>query len=203
MLIIGARGMAKEVFEVLQQNSYAGEILFFDDVTPDAPKEIYGSRVLRSLEEVKEQFRKNNNYALGLGNPALRKKIVDKFNAMGGLLNSIISPLATIGKFGNNIGQGCNILPGVVITNDVSIGKGALININVSISHDSVIGAFAEISPGAVITGRCSIGDHAFIGANASILPDVKIGINAIVGAGAVVTKDVADNTTVKGVPAK
>jgi acetyltransferase-like isoleucine patch superfamily enzyme len=45
--------------------------------------------------------------------------------------------------------------------------------------------------------------DDCWIGAGAIILPGVKIGKMAIVGAGAVVTKDVPDNTTVVGIPAK
>ena len=46
------------------------------------------------------------------------------------------------------------------------------------------------------------IGDNVRIGSNATILP-VKIGNNVIIGAGAVVTKDIPDNSIVKGNPAK
>jgi hypothetical protein len=47
------------------------------------------------------------------------------------------------------------------------------------------------------------IGKHCWIGANAVILPGVTLGDYVVVGAGAVVTKNVPDNTTVVGVPAK
>lgn len=43
----------------------------------------------------------------------------------------------------------------------------------------------------------------ASIGSNATILAGVTIGENAMVGAGAVVTRDVPDDATVTGVPAK
>ncbi len=43
----------------------------------------------------------------------------------------------------------------------------------------------------------------ASIGSNATIIAGITIGENAMVGAGAVVTKDVPDNTTVAGVPAR
>ena len=42
-----------------------------------------------------------------------------------------------------------------------------------------------------------------FVGAGATILPGVSLGNGAVIGAGSTVTKDVADETTVAGVPAR
>ena len=47
------------------------------------------------------------------------------------------------------------------------------------------------------------VGNNVWFGGNVAVLPGVKIGNNVIVGAGAVVTKDIPDNCTVAGVPAK
>ena len=52
------------------------------------------------------------------------------------------------------------------------------------------------------ITRPTVVGNNVRIGSNATILP-VTIGDNCIIGAGAVVTKDVPENTTVKGNPAR
>jgi acetyltransferase-like isoleucine patch superfamily enzyme len=46
------------------------------------------------------------------------------------------------------------------------------------------------------------IGNGVRIGSNSTILP-VKIGDNVIIGAGSVVTKDIPDNVTVYGNPAR
>ena len=49
---------------------------------------------------------------------------------------------------------------------------------------------------------KTRVGENVRIGSNATILP-VVIGDNVIIGAGAVVTKNIPDNSTVYGNPAK
>ena len=53
------------------------------------------------------------------------------------------------------------------------------------------------------MVGCIEVGDNVSFGTGCTILGPVKIGNNVVVGAGAVVTKDIPDNCTVAGVPAK
>lgn len=204
MLIVGAKGFAKEVLEVAHQLGDVDDLVFYDDVSSNIDDKLYNRfDVLRSHIEVEKYFTNIDiRFTIGIGNPILRSKMVDVFTKLGGALTSIISPKATIGCFGNNIEIGCNIMTGVVITNDVEIGKGVLINLNSTIGHDTVICDFVEISPGVNISGNCKIGAFSIIGTNAVLLPKVRIGKNVIVGAGSVVTKDIPDNCLVIGTPA-
>ena len=204
MLIIGAKGLAKEVLEIFHQQNELKNIYFYDDVNADVPDILYGQfKVLHNMEQVKAIFKNDPHFTIGIGNPQLRYNLYQQFKDAGGQLVSAISPLAVIGHYGTSIGQGCIIMAGTVITNDVIIGMGCLINPNCTISHDTRVGDFTEISPGVKITGHCNIGALNTIGTGAAILPKLSLGNRVVVGAGAVVTKDVEDGVTVVGVPAK
>jgi len=94
-------------------------------------------------------------------------------------------------------------MPGSILTNDISISKGTIINQLTSIGHDVFIDEYCEICPNVSISGNCKIGSFTFIGTGAIILPKVIIGKNVIIGAGSVVTKDIPNNSLAVGVPAK
>ena len=204
MLIIGAKGFAKEVLEIAFQRDEIKDIVFYDDVNKNVPDKLYNRfEVLKNLSQATTYFKNiDNRFTIGIGNPLLRKELYHKFKSIGGIFSSLISPLANIGHYGTKIGIGCNIMTGTIITNDVTVHKGALINLNCTIGHDSVIGEFVELSPGTHISGNCKIGNYVSFGTNASVLPNISVGSNVVVGAGAVITKNIPDNCMVAGVPA-
>jgi sugar O-acyltransferase (sialic acid O-acetyltransferase NeuD family) len=204
MIIIGAKGFAKEVMEVLHKEDNTENLVFFDDVNDNISGKLFGKfPILKTLEAAKEYFETvDKKFTIGIGNSVLRKKLYDKFTAIGGVYTSVISDAAHLGSYDVSIDEGVNILPGVVVSNSVTIGKGCMLYYNVIVTHDCVIDDFVEISPAATLLGRCKIGAYTHIGANATILPDVVIGSNVTIGAGSVVTKDVPDNVLVVGVPA-
>lgn len=205
MLVVGAKGFAKEVLEVLHQLDDLQQLVFYDDVNSDIPDKLYNRfPILKSLDQARDYFQTvDKRFTIGIGNPVLRKKLLDTFNSLGGEFTSTLSPKATIGHFGNIIGVGTNIMSGSVLTNDIQVGKGTLINLNCTVGHDCIIGAFVEMSPGVHISGNCIVGDFSVLGTNATVLPKITIGKNVIVGAGSVVTKDLPDNCVAVGVPAK
>jgi len=205
MLIIGAKGFAKEVLEVLHQLNEIENLVFFDDVNDDLKGNLYEKfPILKTTAEASNYFNTTDNrFTIGAGNPVFRKKLYDKFTSLGGVFTSTISPLASIGSYDIEIGNGTNLLSGVIISNSSIIGMGCIVYYNSIITHDSNIGDFVEISPSATLLGRCAIGSYSQIGSNATILPDIVVGKNVIIGAGSVVTKNIPDNCVAVGTPAK
>lgn len=205
IVIVGARGFAKEVLEVISQLHWNNRIFFFDDVNTYEEKFLFKTyEIITNLEELQKRMTDKTWYfTLGLGNPYSRYKLYNKFKVNGGIFLSTISPYAIVGKYGVQIQEGVNIMSNVVITSDVVIKKGALINLSCTIGHDSVIEDFVELSPNVNISGNCIIKEFTQIGTNAIILPDITIGRNCIIGAGAVVTKDIPDNSVAVGIPAR
>ena len=98
------------------------------------------------------------------------------------------------------IGGNCHIARGTI--DHTVIGEGSKIDASCSIAHNCRIGKNVAMIMGSRIYGSVDVGDNAYI-ASALIKNQAVVGKNAVVGMGSVVTKDVEDNTTVVGVPAR
>lgn len=112
MLIIGAKGFAKELLEDYYLSNSAEKISFYDDVNADIGDVLFRKfPILKTEEEVRQFFLDNDNkFTIGIGNPLLRFKLFKKFVALNGIFTASISPYARIGSFDNSIGDGSNIM---------------------------------------------------------------------------------------------
>lgn len=143
-----------------------------------------------------------NGVVLGIGDAATRGKVADEVTAAGLTLVTVVHPSAFLGPR-VSVGDGCIVAPGSVITRDVLLGRGVIVNYGSNVGHDCVVRDFAFIGPGAVLTGDVRVGAGSLVGAGAVILPGRSVGSAAVVGAGAVVTRDVTAGETVVGSPAR
>ncbi len=99
-----------------------------------------------------------------------------------------IHPGATIGK-NLFIDHGCGVV----------IGETTIIGNNVILYHGVTLGGTSSKKE----KRHPTICDNVTVGAHAQILGNITIGKNAKIGAGAVVLNNVAENSTVIGIPAR
>lgn len=149
------------------------------------------------------QALKQHGFFIAVGDNRLRHKIYASLQQQQLTPANAIHPSAVIDASAIIAQQGVMIAANVTINPLASIATGAICNTACIIEHECVVGEFAHIGPGAVLCGHVKIGSGAFVGANAVIKQGITVGKNAVIGAGAVVIKDVPDDVTVIGVPAK
>lgn len=130
-----------------------------------------------------------------------RRELFERMKRMGFSFGSVLHPTAIKGCE-CMLGEGSQIMAGVVLQNRVRVGANAVVNTRASIDHDCELGDHTFISPSAVLCGNVTVGEAAFVGVGAVVLPNIHIGSNAVVGAGSVVTKSVPEGCVVVGNPA-
>ncbi|MDG4946647.1 acetyltransferase [Weeksellaceae bacterium KMM 9713] len=201
MLIVGAKGMAQEILDILHNQNKTKDLVFFDDININDPDLLFDKfPIFRSISEVEEYFKNTDQkFSLGIGLPVPRKKFSNQFESLGGVLTKVISNSAIIGNYNTDIEAGVNIALNACISSSVHIKKGSFINAGCLIGHDTNIGEFSVICPSCNIGGYCDIGDLSFIGTGSIIYPNVKIGKNVSIAAGSIVRKNIPDNAIVHG----
>jgi UDP-perosamine 4-acetyltransferase len=137
-----------------------------------------------------------------VGDATARRAVFERFHAAGFSFASVVHPAATVAP-DVAIGEGVQLMAGVVVQTGCRIGDNAILNTRASIDHDCSIGAHAHLAPGAVLSGNVKIGAATLVGVGACIIQGVSIGAGSIIGAGAAVVADVPDRVLSAGVPAK
>ncbi|MDE7326498.1 MAG: acetyltransferase [Lachnospiraceae bacterium] len=141
--------------------------------------------------------------ALGIGNSKVREKIYKKYRKNPKIQFANLIDPSVMCSDRILLGGGNIVCAGTILTVDITIGNCNIINLACTIGHDVVLGDFVTVNPGVNISGNTSIGSGCNIGTGTKIIQGLRIGKNTVVGAGAVVTKELPDDSTAVGIPAK
>jgi sugar O-acyltransferase (sialic acid O-acetyltransferase NeuD family) len=193
MLIIGAGNLGLHVLDMLIDEKYKSEIVFFDERKNSQNSIAWQYKIINTLEAAKEYFSNTSpDFIAAIGNNRTRHKFVEQFEKIGGNLSSMISSRACISRL-LSIDREVIIQPLVSVAHNVSFGKGCVIHANSVIGHDVKLGDYVSVATLTTLIGPCEIGDYAYIGTHCTIMPNIRIGKNAIIAAGSIVDRNMAD----------
>ena len=204
--IFGAGGFGLEVamlIEQINEKSCEWELIGFFDDGVDMEEIVNDYPVLGGTEEL-NNWKRELFLVFALGLPELKKSVFEKVQNKNISYPVLIHPNVVVGKSKFvRIGEGCIITAGNIITTNISIGKHVILNLSCTVGHETEIGDFSSFMPTCNISGEVKIGEATFWGTGAKVINRIKVGDNVFIGAGSVVTKDIPDNVTAVGVPAK
>lgn len=194
LIIIGASGHGRVVADIAKKCGY-DDIVFLDN-DPNISS-CAGYPVVGRDDMV---FHLEGDLFIAVGNGQVRKKLMERENRQN--FPVLIHPNAVVAD-DVEIGCGSVVMAGAVINPGAKIGKGVIVNTSSSIDHDCVLGDYVHVSVGAHLAGTVTVGNNTWIGAGATVSNNVNICGGCMIGAGAVVIKDIEEEGTYVGVPAK
>jgi acetyltransferase EpsM len=189
IVIVGAGSQGAIVADILERAGTPA-IGFVDD-TP-------GKNVLGTIDDLRTVA--HDAIIVAIGDNRLRRGLVERL--ANERLATAIHPFTSIAPSAR-IGDGSMISAGAIVSPNAVIGRGVILNTKASVDHDSVVGDFAHISLGSTIGANVRIGDETLIAPGATVVSGMTVGARSVIGAGAVVVRDVPDDVTAFGAPAR
>lgn len=205
LIIVGARGLGREVLELANDCIAAGALDltikgFLDDNKTAQLGNHRTTTIISSVEDYAPQ--PGDVFIVALGDPIAKKQYVSQLDSKGCQFINLIHPTAIVNRY-LNIGIGNIIGPYVQISCDVTIGSHTLIQTFSVFGHDVSFGDYSTAHAYTFVGGHAIIEEGVTLATRSSILPKAMIKSHSKVGACSLVLKKVDKGTAVFGIPAK
>jgi sugar O-acyltransferase (sialic acid O-acetyltransferase NeuD family) len=203
--IIGAGGFGREVkslIDQINQRNFLYEFIGFYDDAFEKGALINNYPILGDIDSL-NSVTENLAIVIAIGNPKVKKAILSRLVNQAIFFPTLIHPSAIVSSDNVRIGRGCIICANTIITTNIDIGNFVILNLMCTIGHDSVINDYCALMPCVNISGDVIVEESVYFGTGAKVINQLKIGQNSIIGAGAVVLKNIPNNCTAVGFPAK
>lgn len=204
LFIYGTGGAGIEVYDLAVRNNKTdrkySKIYFIDDYREEA--DYYESRTMPFTACEKYMKNEEAEFIIAVGEPSSRKLLFDKITSAGYKLTTLIDKTAIISDTAKIL-EGCVIGAYAIVSSAVVMKENCLVMYEAIIGHHAVVGQDCVICPKATVGGHSKVGRQTFLGLGSSMIQGANIGCEAIVGMGSMVFRDVEDNQTVVGNPAR
>lgn len=204
--IFGVGGFGREVLALIKDINKATpsyQIVGFFDDGHEKGEMVNGYPVLGKTQEL-NQWPTELSVAISIGNPEIKKSVIDKISNPNVFYPTLIHPNVIIGDCDYvKIGKGCIICAGNMITTNIEIGSFVILNLGCTVGHDTIIKDYAAFMPSCNVSGEVLIEEGVYCGTGVKIINQITIGEYATIGAGAVVTKPIPGHCVAVGVPAR
>lgn len=204
IILIGGGGHCKSVIDIIEAGGVY-EIAGILDVPENKGKTLLGYPVTGTDEDIESLAAAGHTFIITLGqirSSVLRARIYERLKACGAALATLIAPTAYVSKHAT-VGAGTVIMHHATVNAGAVIGLNNIINTGANIEHDAHTGNHCHIATHAVLNGDCRLGEGVFIGSNSVLAQGVHVPGQVVVGAGAVVYKNIQEQGTYAGNPAK
>jgi len=188
LIIFGGAGTAmeiKETIDMFYKDQYDKvEIVWHEKAWQEKPK---NQKILNEYD---------SSYIIGVSDFIIRSQCHRDASALGLNAVNVIHPTAAIAESAK-LGVGNYIAANVSISSNAVLEDHIVVNLNVSLGHDSYTASNCIINPGARLSGNASLGEGVLLGSNAFVFQGVSIGELTKIDALTYVKEDVEDRMIV------
>jgi sugar O-acyltransferase (sialic acid O-acetyltransferase NeuD family) len=204
LIIIGARGFGRAVCDLAcEMPEYQKEFDikgYLDDKNDALVGYDNYPPIIGSVEAYAVQ--PDDVFVCALGDVRYKKHYSEIILDKGGHFMNVIHPSAHIGT-NVKLGIGCIVAGNVWIDSDTQIGDFVTLQVGALIGHDCQIDNWSIIDSACFLGGFVHLEESVTVHPHSSIIPHLTIHKDAIVNIASTVIREVKENTTVMGNPAR
>lgn len=203
LIIIGAGGMGRTIYDMARENSAFGTEFVIKGFIDDNNHALDGFDNYPPIVGAISDYvvLSEDVFVCSIGGES-RRTCMESILKRGGEFITLIHPTSRIGT-NVHIGKGCYVGAFTTIAADAFIDDYNFIQSQTIIGHDVKVGKWNRIDSNVFVVGGVVIGNNCMIHTRATLNHNISVGDSAHVGACSFVINNVESGTTVFGSPAR